>query len=221
MRLEYVDLEDFEDFLLRVEDSFCFNFVDYELAHVMTFGQFCDHVIDKIKQTNSSDCTSQQAFYKIRDAISKTLQLEKTEINPSSDLIALFSRKSRRLRIKNIENILGFKINILRPPYGVTILLTITSFLSLAWLLFNWQIGLVGFTVSIFSLWFIKRIGNELDLESVGQIAEKIVRENYFKSRRNKNTFNKNEIEKVLTDLFCYELRLDKETLTRDSKLPR
>ncbi len=43
-------------------------------------------------------------------------------------------------------------------------------------------------------------------------------RENYLKSRRNPNTFNKNEIEKVLTDWFSNDLDLDKSKLTRDAK---
>ena len=45
-----------------------------------------------------------------------------------------------------------------------------------------------------------------------------MTRENYLKSRRNSKTFNKNEIEKVLTDWFSNDLDLDKSKLTRDAK---
>lgn len=60
--------------------------------------------------------------------------------------------------------------------------------------------------------------GNELDLQTVGQVAEKMTRENYLKSRRNPKTFNKNEIEKLLTEWFSNDLDLDKSKLTREAK---
>lgn len=71
---------------------------------------------------------------------------------------------------------------------------------------------------SIAGLWLANKIGNELDLQTVGQVAEKMTRENYIKSRRNSKTFNKNEIEKVLTDWFSNDLYLDKSKLTREAK---
>lgn len=89
---------------------------------------------------------------------------------------------------------------------------------SLVGLFFNWQIGLLGLTFSIAGLWFANKIGNELDLQTVGQLAEKMTRENYLKSRRNPKTVNKNEIEKLLTELFIDDLGLDKNTLTREAK---
>jgi hypothetical protein len=82
----------------------------------------------------------------------------------------------------------------------------------------NWQIGLFGLVFSIAGFWLTSKIGNELDLQTVGQVAKKMTRENYLKSRRNSNTFNKKEIEKVLTEWFSYDLCLDKSELNRESK---
>ena len=48
--------------------------------------------------------------------------------------------------------------------------------------------------------------------------TEALKRENYLKSRRNSKTFNKNEIEKALTNWFSDDLDLDKSKLTRDAK---
>ena len=47
-----------------------------------------------------------------------------------------------------------------------------------------------------------------LALQTVGQVAEKMAREHYVASRRNPETVNKNEIEKVLTDWFCGEFTI-------------
>jgi hypothetical protein len=89
---------------------------------------------------------------------------------------------------------------------------------SLVGLFFNWQIGLLGLAFFTAGLWFANKIGNELDLQTVGQVAEKMTRENYLKSRRNPKTFNKKEIEKVLTAWFSNDLDLDKSELTREAK---
>lgn len=216
--LKNIDTEDIEDLLIRIESSFDIKFVDNELAYIITFGQLCDHIADKIQLENSDDCTSQQVFYKLREAISTTLQLDKKSISIDSPLINFLPRKSRRMRTKKLEKHLGFELNILRPPDSVIGVLIIILLASIIGLFVNWQIGLLGLVVAISGLRIAQRTGNELDLKTVGQIAEKMTRENYLKSRRNPSTFNKKEIEKVLTDWFSNDLGLDKSKLTRDAK---
>ncbi len=216
--LKNIDPEDIEDLLVKVETSFDINFVGDELVHITTFGQLCDHIVNKIQLENSDDCTSQQAFYKLRDAISSTLQIDNKTISTYFQLADLLPRQSRRSKTKKLENHLGFNLNILRPPHWVTGTLGILLLASLVGLFFNWQIGLLGIVFSIIGLWLSKKAGNELDLQTVGQVVEKMKRENYLKSRRNPKTFNKKEIEKVLTDWFSNDLNLDKSKLTRDAK---
>jgi hypothetical protein len=53
-------------------------------------------------------------------------------------------------------------------------------------------------------------------VQTVGQVAEKMQRENYVKSRRNPGTVNKKEIEKILTDWFSEEFELDKTQLRNE-----
>ena len=216
--LKDIDKEDIEDLLEKIEASFEIKIIGGELAYVTTFGQLCDHITNKIKLDNSEDCTSQQAFYKIRDAISSTLQIDNKIISTDFALVDLLPRQSRRSRTKKLEKHLDFKLNILRPPHWVTGTLVIIFLASLIGLYFNWQIGLLGLVISFAGLWFTNKIGNELDLQTVGQVAEKMMRESYLKSRRNTKTFNKREIEKVLTDWFSNELDLDKSKLTREAK---
>lgn len=216
--LKDIDSEDIGELLVKVETSFDIKFVGDELVHIMTFGQLCDHIANKIQLVNSDDCTSQQAFYKLRDTISSTLQIDNKTISTEFLLTDLLPRQSRRSRIKKLERHLGIKLNILRPPHWTTGTLLIILLASIIGLFFNWQFGLAGLAFSIAALRFVNEIGNELDLKTVGQVAEIMTRENYLKSRRNPNTFNKKEIEKVLTDWFSKELDLDKSKLTRDAK---
>ncbi len=216
--LKNIDSESIEDLLVKVETSFDIKFVDYELVHITTFGQLCDHIANKIQLDNADDCTSQQAFYKLRDALSSTLNLDEKIVSPDFLLKDLLPRQGRRSGIKNLENYLGFKLNVLRPPPWITLTFVIILLASFFGLFFYFEIGLFGLSFSIGGLWFANKIGNELDLKTVGQVAEKMTNENYLKSRRNSNTFNKKEIEKVLTDWFSNDLSLDKSKLTRDAK---
>ncbi|WP_316832862.1 hypothetical protein [Pedobacter aquatilis] len=219
--LKNIDPDDINDLLVKVEKSFAIKFSDTELVHISTFGELCDHIVNKIQLDNADDCTSQQAFYKLRDAISSTLQIDKKTISINFPLADFLPRESRRSRTKKLEEQLGFKLHILRPPNWVTGTLVIILLASLGGLYFNWQIGLLGLMFSIAGLWFANKIGNELDLQTFGQVVEKMTRENYIKSRRNPKTFNKNEIEKVLTDWFSNDLDLDKSKLTREAKFVR
>lgn len=216
--LKNIDPDDISDLLVKVEKSFDISFGDTELMHISTFGELCDHIASKIQLDNSDGCTSQQAFYKLRNTILSTLQIDNKTISTNFSLADLLPRQSRRSRTKKMEEQLGFKLNILRPPHWVTGILVIILLASLVGLFFNWQIGLIGLVFSIAGLWFGNKIGNELDLQTVGQVAEKMTKENYVRSRRNPKTFNKNEIEKVLTDWFSNDLDLDKSKLTREAK---
>lgn len=216
--LKNIDPDDISDLLVKVEKSFDIKLGNTELMHISTFGELCDHIANKIQLDNSDDCTSQQSFYKLRDTISTILQIDKKTISTNYSLTDLLPRQIRRSRTKKIEKKLGFKLNILRPPHWVTGTLVVILLASLVGLFFNWQIGLLGLLVSIAGLWFANKIGNELDLQTVGQVAKKMTRENYLKSRRNPKTFNKKEIEKVLTDWFSNDLDLDKSKLTREAK---
>jgi hypothetical protein len=81
-----------------------------------------------------------------------------------------------------------------------------------------WKIGLSGMLFSIICSWISIKTGRILVLKTVGELAEKMAKENYVKSRRNHATFNKAEIEKLLSDWFCQEFNLDKNELNRQSK---
>ena len=178
---------------------------------------FCDLITNKINLENSDNCTSQQAFYKLREAISKTSKVS-NRISTQFPLSDLFPRKNRRLEITKMEQNLGFKINILQPPQWVIFTLAIFLFLSVIIFFLNWKIGILGLGISIAGFWSVNKFGNEIKLKTVGEIAEKIKREHYLKSRRNPQTYNRNEIDKVLTEWFSYEFEIDKNKLTRDTK---
>ena len=213
--LKDIHAEDIEDLLFMIENSFDIKFGD---AEITTFGELCDHIANKIQLEHSEDCTTQQAFYKLRDAISSKFKIDSKIISTDFPLIDLFPRKKRRTMIAELDKYLGFQLDILRPPHWITIILVVLFFASLVGLFFSWQMGLLGLIISIGGIRFSTKYGNKLKVKTVGQIAEKMTRENYLKSRRNSSTFDKEEVEKVLTDWFCSDLYLDRDKLTREAK---
>ena len=217
--LKNTDPEDIEDLLIKVEKSFGIEFSDNELVNVRTFGELCDHITNKIQLDKKDDCTSQQAFYKLRNILTSILKIDKGEIIPNTQFADLLPRQIRKTRIKQIEQSLGFKLSLLRPPNFVTNFLLLLLLGSIISLFFTWQLGLGGLGLSIGGLWLAFKVGNELDLKTVGQVAEKMTRENYLKSRRNPKTFNEKEIERVLIDCFSNDLLIDKSKLTREARL--
>lgn len=216
-QLKDVDIEDIEDLLIRIESSFGIKFVDNELIHIKTFGELCDHIAEKIQFDSVDDCTSQQAFYKLRKSVSEILKISKNDITPQTYLTNLFPSYNRRLLIKKIENKMGYGLNILRPPYWITNVLTIIAVASFGCLFINWKLGFVGLILSIFSLFLAYRMSSILEEKTIGGVVRRIVRENYLKSRRNNKTFNKKEIENILSEWFSKEFGINRSDLNRDT----
>lgn len=214
-----IDSEDLEDMLVKIEDSFGIRFETDELAHVKTYGEFCDAIKIKINLEHSDDCTTQQAFHKLREAMTRSLEIEKTEVTPTTELKEIFPRKTRKRQVKELEKDFGFKLSLLRPPHFVTGLLAILLLASFIMLFIDWQYGLVGLVLAIGGFWISNKLGNELDGKTVRDLSEKMTRENYVKCRRNSKTINKNELDKILEDWFVNFLGIKRSELTREAQL--
>lgn len=196
--LKNIDAFDLSDFLKKVERAYNIEFEEYEFNPINTVGELCTHIISKIELEDKNDCTSQQAFYKLRESVSEVLQIGKGSINPQTHLTDLLPKQNRRLLVQKTEEHLGFKLNILRPPYWLSVVLVVVFITSFIWLFFNWQTGVVGVLSSIVGFWFAGKMGYVFELRTIGEVARRMTMTEYFKSRRNPNTFNKKELEGIL-----------------------
>lgn len=217
IELKNIDPEDVGDVLLKVEKSFGFQFGDTELKDVKTFGELCDIILQKVQGENSNDCISQQGFYKLRKAIVKTLQINPNSISFDTSLPEIFPRPHRRKQIALLQKELGFKLNLLQPKGWITTSLILMLLASIVFLFIFWQAGVAGLIFSIAGLKISYKLGKELDLQKIGELAAKISRENYFAVRRDPSTVNKSEIVRTITELFSEDLALDKSLLTREA----
>ena len=140
-QLNNTDPEDIDDLLLQVEKSFDIKFAPAELSHCTTFGELCDHISNKIELENSEDCTTQQAFYKLRQSICTVLSFNVNDLTTKTLIIEILPRANRITKIKKLEKYLGFKLGILRPKHSISgslIFILLASIIGLFFLLEDW-----------------------------------------------------------------------------------
>lgn len=213
---QIIDSEDANFVLFEIAESLNLNFQQNELNHISNLGQLCDYISKKIELENVDDCTSQQSFYKIRNSISKISHIHPKSIHPNSQLEELIPRKNRRQFIKKFNENLGFETNILMisKPIFVFLSLGLTSSLILSY--FHFVFGWILFAIFAVSLKIAFDFRKEFNIKTVRELVEKSTQKNYISSRRNKNSFNKLEIEKLILNSFNYRLG-SQENFTKDA----
>lgn len=216
--LNNVDPEEIGDVLVKIERSFNIRLDDTSCKDVKTFGKLCDIVVEKVKQTNNDSCTTQQAFYKIRNAINSTISPPKELIKPQTKLADIFPRDTRLQVIAEIEREMGFKINLLQPKQGIVGTFLFVLLASAVGFFYQPVMALIGAIVAITGLMLAGKFGKELKVKTLGDLAEKVAREHYIKSRKDASTVNRNEISQKVKELFTADLYLEPSVLTRDAK---
>ncbi|MEY4462955.1 MAG: hypothetical protein RLY98_1496 [Bacteroidota bacterium] len=212
-KLNIYEIENIEDCILEIEKMYNFKFEDNELKNVKKFEEFCDLIIEKINLKNVDSCTSQQAFYKLRNSLAKTGIIEKENLKIETELKEIFPRKNRKVSIEKVEKELNVILNILKAPDFVTTPLLIIGVVSFVLLFFLWKLALIGLSISVFGHYLCKWFGNELNIKTVKDLVEKIVSENYLAIRSEKNTINKTELKKILTSWISENSFIEKEKL--------
>jgi len=216
--LNNVDPEDIGDVLVKIERSFNIRLDDTSCKDVKTFGKLCDIVVEKVKQTNNDSCTTQQAFYKIRNAINSTISPPKELIKPQTKLADIFPRDTRLQVIAEIEREMGFKINLLQPKQGIVGTFIFVLAASAVGFFYQPVMAFIGALIAITGLMLAGKFGKELKVKTLGDLAEKVAREHYIKCRRDASTVNRNEVAQKVKELFTSDLYLEPSVLTRDAK---
>ena len=215
--LKDTDPEEIEDILPLVERSFSITFQGNDLVNVQTFGQLCAIVMDKMQASPTDDCTSQQAFYKLRDAMATATGVDKTSISPGSALNALFPRHQRRQRVRQVVTTLGFSPGILRPPHLVIGALMVLTLAAIVGVFIRPLVGIPVLTALILAFQVADHYASVLVEATVGQLAARMASEHYRQSRRNPLTANTREVERGIRALFVRRLDLSPDELTADS----
>ncbi|RYF64692.1 MAG: hypothetical protein EOO39_26205 [Cytophagaceae bacterium] len=212
-----IDPEDLDDVLTKIEQSYSITFGTNDLRQVETFGQLCEAITEKIQLADVEDCTSQQAFYKLRQGIVDVLHIDRQAVRPTTDLAELFPGSTRRASVKCLEKQLGFSFRMLIPNQYITALGFISFSASLIVLNYNTSFGIAGIiggagvlAIALLSPW-------QFTLQTVGELAEKLAREHYTKVRRDSCTINKREVSDQIKQVFCADLGIPADQLKPDS----
>ena len=218
IKLDNYEDEDIFDVVVKLEKSFAIKFDKEAFIDVKTFGDLCDVIESYINYDNKEDCTKQQAFYKIRTAISETQLIDKMLITLDTKLVDLFPRHNRRTQVKKFQKQLGVNLKFLTYPGWLALTLILGLLSSFIAFFFDWKIAVSGIVFFTIALKVADILGKELEFDRVKDLTEKAAREHYIDIRRSKLTVNRNEILTTIKDAFSVGLSIDKEQLTRDAK---
>ncbi|WP_143014138.1 hypothetical protein [Mucilaginibacter pineti] len=216
--LNNVDPEDIGEVLVKIERSFNIHLDDTSFKDVKTFGKLCDIVVEKVKQVNNESCTTQQAFYKIRNAINSTVSPPREMVKPQTKLADIFPRDNRIEVITEIEKEMGFQLNLLQPKQGVVAVFGFVLLASIVGFFFEPIMAAVGAIIAAAGLALAGKFGKELKVKTLGDLAEQVAKEHHIKCRRDAATVNKMEISQKIKELFTANLYLEPSVLTRDAK---
>ena len=206
------ELEDLEFCLSEFEKKYKIRFTQDELNSIAGIEQLTETISNKFDYENSDDCTTQQAFYKLRNVLNK-LNIGSQSINRNTELTELIPRKNRIQKVRDIEKELGFKLDVLRPKNIVKDLLIFLSLSTLILAFYHFFYALIlGICLySVFDVIF--KNGKEFKILTLGELANKMVLNHYFNVRRNKNTINKIEFKNLVLEWFSDRMDMSKEEL--------
>lgn len=216
-KLDDYEDEDIFDVVVKLEKSFGLKFDKSAFYHVKNFGKLCDLFENQISYEHRDDCTKQQAFYRIRDAIALTLQLSRDNIQLDTKLSDLFPTHDRRQKAREFQMAVGTDIKILTYPGWLALTIIIGFLLSLVAFFFDWKIALIGIVLLLSAMKTAEKLGKSLDFQTVRELTDKLAREHYVDVRRTKGTFNKQELLQIIIETFSNDLAIKKAYLTREA----
>ena len=218
-KLDNYEDDDIFDVVVKLEKSIGLKFEKDAFYNVQTFGDMCDIFTNYLQGDNLDDCTTQQAFYKVREAMATTQLIEPKSINIDAKLQDIFPRDNRRKRIKELERELNIPLRILDIKSWLGWIIFIGIVASLITFFFQWQYAITGLLFFTTIGWTsYKFFAKEFKLNTVRQLTEKLARESYVDVRRRKGTINRQEVLKIIIDTFSNDLDIDKAHLTRNDK---
>lgn len=218
INLNNFDAAEIGDVLLRIEKTFSIGFTDTDLKEIKTFGALCGLVVDKVKQHHADSCTTQQAFYKLRNAINSKNPVEKFMLKPQTKLSDIFPRDNRIEVVAEIETEMGFHMNLLQPKQWIIWVFAGLLLAAIVISFFNNIAGLIGGGGAILGLILAGKFGKELKVKTLGDLSEKIAREHFLKCRRDAATVSRAEVNEKVKTLFAEYFDVEPAALTKQAR---
>lgn len=217
--LRSCDHEDIGDIMLTLADSF--NIPVNDMANIVTIGELTTLLQQYGNNHHTGGCTTQQAFYKVRTALTAVTATGRVTITPHTPLQTIITGRGLTLRKKTkiFQQKLGINVNIM----GSTCLaILINSSLGIAALVYcftSFKYAALLLAACIVSSIISKLFFAELSVKTAGELAKKLTEEHYLQARRHTGTINRQEIQALVQNIFRDRLALAKASLTPDEVL--
>ncbi len=220
MELEDFELIEIQEALERVANSYSVSFAPRELENVTTLGELLDKVKAKANFVHVEDCTNQQAFYKLREAVEVSMPHLDQRITLDFPLAKILGNRRRRRKLSLIEKQLGFKLEVLAPSmsgFGYLGGALVSLFVAIGHSIF------LGIAVSIVwtAIIYMIHTPETLQVSTVRECIDGMVRQHYAKCRRVPGTANETEVDRIFFEIFATELGLETDQLRRVSRIRR
>jgi hypothetical protein len=212
--LHEYEYEDIFDVVFKLEKSFGLKFNKYDFYYVQQFGDLCDVFHKHLPKDYRQDCTSQQAFYRVRKAMAVLGHANELAIWPNTQLAELFPSGQRRQQVRAFEWALGVKLDVLAYPGWLLLFFMIGFLVSFITVFFYWPMALAGMVFFVLTSKLAKRMANTFKLTTVRDLVNELTMQHYQTMRRRKGSINPQEATKLIVDAFISQLHIDKENLT-------
>lgn len=211
--LSSYDSLDVDELIFAIEKTFHLKFDERDFEKVKTYGEFENLVLNKIEGTEAEDCTSQQAFYKLRKILVDEFNITFEKINPKTQLKEIFPPKDRIKKVSILKDKLKTEVKFLKPDFTLSLISVILIILSFYYFFNQFLLGLFLFMIGIFCVKIAQDFGKEFYAIDVGELSELMVKKDYKISRRNSETYNPKEVKEIIKDIFSDMLDIEKSKL--------
>lgn len=211
--LSSYDSLDVDEVVNTIEKTLHLKFDERDFEEVKTYGEFENLVLNKIEGTETYDCTSQQAFYKLRKILVEDFNIPFRDITPKTQLDNIFPSKDRIKKVTFLKDKLKTEINFLKPDFTLSFISVILIILSFYYFFNQFLFGLLLFGIGIFCSKIAQDYGKEFYVTNIGELSEFMVKKDYKNSRRDSETYNPKEVKDIIKEIFSDMLDIEKSKL--------
>lgn len=217
------DVEDLEDVIYQMEDSFQVRFEPEELQNHFTMEELANKIIAKMNLEEGDECSSQIVFFRLRRQLTEKLNVDRKDINLETRLDRLFPFAQRRTLWKKTFEAFELKLPELGPPALVTITFLLMFFLSGVILVFyheylSYALGM--FLVAGLMMYIGGKYGTRLPAKDLRELTKQMVNKDYKSIREKYGTVHTKEVQTIvlemLTDWMSYR---EKKNVTLKTKI--
>ncbi len=227
--------EDSVALIRRIQDDFCIEFAETELAGIATVGDLYEVLLGKVETGDS--CRSSQAFYRLRKAMMAVLNKPRKAIRPGTQLGALLPDPKRKVLWKQLEETTYLSFPKLRHPrWARDVIRSLALASAIAFQIgmnrwthprgFWWvdlEIGVVAVFVIVRQSLFAATgfLGIGLPVRTVGELVKAILSTNFSQftpEAGNALPYSPAEVWEQLGHILSEELGLEPEKIAKETR---